>query len=68
MAREAPSGAVDVRIHDADEATWDTLAKVFAVKTAETATWIELVDVATGVRVTFFKVHDVELPVTEQPS
>jgi hypothetical protein len=48
-------GYVQVGIHDTDAATWATLAKVFPVKSAETSTWIELVDRATDIKVTFFK-------------
>lgn len=55
------SGNVDVRIHDTDEVTWATLEKAFPVKRAGaegSTTWIEVVDVETGIRLTFFKLKD----------
>ncbi len=54
-------GAVTIRIHDTDEATWETLAKVFVVKTVETTTWIELIDRDTDISVAFFKPNGLEL-------
>jgi hypothetical protein len=49
-----PHGVVVVRIHETDVTTWETLAKVCHVQTSDTTSWIELVDPATDITVTFF--------------
>lgn len=50
-------GEIEVRLHDLDAETWDTLAKAFTVRSSNTTTWVEVRDRDTNIRLVFFKAH-----------